>query len=233
MSLVGRRNRRQVRWFPTGRQRCRCRSSFLSRVNGISCLVVGDCSLGFSLQHIGFQDRCSLVVHGYSKIRGNPMLQWLLSAKSLRWRASDYQRGKFCDTFSIISILQTGMILWVRSILRLIRLLQRLLRLRTQVRSCFSNWLVSSSFLCGDRWWFALQNWVLGSKVNRSLIFMLCHISSWLIPTVYCFLLRFNSFMSGMYVTKVQVSCLFLVCSCWKLVLLPGKSIERIYQYGC
>lgn len=153
--------------------------------------------------------------------------------KEFALEGSDYQRGKFCDTFSIISILQTGMILWVRSILRLIRLLQRLLRLRTQVRSCFSNWLVSSSFLCGDRWWFALQNWVLGSKVNRSLIFMLCHITSWLIPTVYCFLLRFNSFMSGMYVTKVQVSCLFLVCSCWKLVLLPGKSIERIYQYGC
>lgn len=154
----------------------------------------------FPLRHIGFQDRCTFFVLCYSRIRGNPRLQLLLSARSLRWSASDYQRGKFCDTFSVISVLQTGMILWVRSLLRLIRLLHRLLRLRTQVRSCFSNWLVSSSLLCGDRWLFALQNWFLGSKVNVSLIFMLFHISSWLILTAYCFLLRFSSFMSGMFV---------------------------------
>lgn len=108
VSLVRWRNHRRVRWFPTRRWRGGCFPSFFHYVFGGSCLVDGDCSLGFLLQHSGFQDRCALFALGFSRIRRNPRLQLLLLETSLRWSASVYQRGKFCETFLLTSFFRRG-----------------------------------------------------------------------------------------------------------------------------
>lgn len=80
---------------------------------------------------------------------------------------------------------------------------------------------------------FVLQNWFFSFKVNVSLIFKINHISYWLILTIFFSLLRFSSFMTGLFVLCYRFLFLFWCAPVGRSPLLIVGLYYYVLAYLC
>lgn len=106
-TLVRWRNRRRVWWFPPRGDGILAFFRFCFATMKFLALMWVIGGLRFQLPCSCYRGFRASVVFVCSRIKETSGLPLLLSARKLRWCASDWQRGKYCAKFYVIGVLQT------------------------------------------------------------------------------------------------------------------------------